>query len=308
MQQQYTAKFTAKAENPCVNVRIFAFRFKIHRRALSIAVLFAIINSVNIIHSDLFLKVLMKMYNFFATEQKRNADRFCIDGADFNHIKNVLRMAVGEKLLVSCSGVTSLCKIEEFKPDYAVVQIITENYQNTELPIDIYLFQGLPKGDKAELIIQKTVELGVCKIIPVEMNRCVVKLDEKKKKAKTTRWQAIAESAAKQSKRTTIPEVSEPVPFKTALEKAKSLDLLLIPYENKSGMKSTVNALKKIKSGMSVGIMIGPEGGFEESEIELASEIGETVSLGKRILRTETAAITAVGLIMLYTEMNGENE
>lgn len=248
------------------------------------------------------------MYNFFVTEQNRNGDCFYIEGADFNHIKNVLRMNVGEEILVSCTGTSSLCKINAFNKDCVVAEILTEDFQNTDLPVDIYLFQGLPKGDKAELIIQKTVELGVFEIIPVEMNRCVVKLDEKKKKSKTARWQAIAESAAKQSKRSAVPKVCDPIPFKNALEKAKSLDLFLIPYENKDGMKSTANALKKIKSGMSVGIMIGPEGGFDENEIKLAAEIGDTVSLGKRILRTETAAITAVGAVMLYTEMNGENE
>ena len=180
-----------------------------------------------------------------------------------------------------------------------------------ELSSKIYLFQGLPKSDKLELIIQKAVELGVEGIIPVEMNRCVVKLDEKKKKSKTERWQAIAESAAKQSKRTSVPKVFEVMSYKDALVKASELDIFMVPYECKDEMKSTVNALSKIKSGMSVGILIGPEGGFELNEIDSAVKAGGmTVSLGKRILRTETAAITAVGMCMLYAEMNlnGEEE
>lgn len=248
------------------------------------------------------------MYNFFVTEDKRSGGCFYITDSDFNHIKNVLRMTVGDEILVSCDGVSSLCVIKEFQSDCAMAEIIEENYQNTDLPIEIYLFQGLPKSDKMELIIQKAVELGVHKIIPVEMNRCVVKLDEKKKKSKIARWQTIAESAAKQSKRNAIPEVSDVLSFKSALETAKELDLFIIPYENKDGMEATKNALSKIKSGMRVGIIIGPEGGFDENEIALASEIGDTISLGKRILRTETAAITSVGMVMLYTEMNGEKE
>lgn len=251
------------------------------------------------------------MYNFFVDENNRQGNFYCITGSDCNHIKNVLRMREGDTFLVSNGKTSDLCVIRSFDNDAVTAEITEENYQDTNLPVDIYLFQGLPKSDKMEWIIQKSVELGVKGIIPVEMNRCVVKLDEKKKKSKTARWQAIAESAAKQSKRTVIPRVSDPLTYKQAMEKARELDLFIIPYENKDGMVSTKNALDEIKSGMSVGILIGPEGGFEESEITAATEIGgKTVSLGKRILRTETAAITAVGMCMLHIEMNvnGENE
>jgi 16S rRNA (uracil1498-N3)-methyltransferase len=137
------------------------------------------------------------------------------------------------------------------------------------------------------------------------MNRCVVKIDDKKKKSKVARWQAISESAAKQSKRTIIPEISEVLSFKQAMEKAKEMDVFIVPYENKDGMKATKNALSEIKKGMSVGILIGPEGGFDEKEVNEAFEIGgKVISLGKRILRTETAAITSVSMCMLYAEMN----
>lgn len=248
------------------------------------------------------------MFNFFVDETKRQGDTFYIDGADFNHIKNVLRMRTGDELLVSCTGKSHLCVIESFDSDTATVKITSDDYRTTELPVEIVLFQGLPKADKMELIIQKTVELGVSKIYPVEMNRCVVKLDEKKKNAKQSRWQAIAESAAKQSKRSTVPEIGQVLTFSHMLEESKKLDLFLIPYENKDGMLATKAALNEIKSGMKIGILIGPEGGFEESEIAAAEKAGgKTVSLGARILRTETAAITAVAMCMLHIEM-GENE
>ena len=245
------------------------------------------------------------MFNFFVDEARRQGDLFYIDGTDFNHIKNVLRMRVGDELLVSSLGKSHLCEIESLDGDTATVKITQENYQSTELPIEIILFQGLPKADKLELIIQKTVELGVAKIVPVEMSRCVVKLDEKKKNAKVSRWQAIAESAAKQSKRTVIPEIGNVLTFKQMLEEAKTLDLFLIPYENKDGMAATTAALSKIKGGMKIGILIGPEGGFEEAEVEAAINAGgEAISLGARILRTETAAITATAMCMLHIEMS----
>ncbi len=244
------------------------------------------------------------MHNFFVNENQKLNNKYVITGIDFNHIKNVLRMVVGDTFLVSDNGVSNLCEIESFENDTVIAKIIEENYNDTSLPISIYLFQGLPKGDKMELIIQKTVELGVESIIPVEMNRCVVKLDDKKKKSKVSRWQAISESAAKQSKCNKIPEISDVITYKQALEKAKTLDLLLVPYESKNGMEDTKNALAQIKTGMSVGILIGPEGGFDEKEIDLAVENGgKVISLGKRILRTETAAITSVGMCMLHAEM-----
>lgn len=244
------------------------------------------------------------MYNFFVNENQKLNDKYVISGTDFNHIKNVLRMNVGDTFLVSDNGVSNLCEIEDFSDDCVIAKIVEENYNDTSLPISIYLFQGLPKGDKMEWIIQKTVELGVDCVIPVEMSRCVVKLDDKKKKSKVSRWQSISESAAKQSKCNRIPEIYDVLTYKQALAKAKDLDLLLVPYESKNGMADTKEALAQIKSGMNVGILIGPEGGFDEKEIEQAFEIGgKVISLGKRILRTETAAITSVSMCMLHAEM-----
>ena len=245
------------------------------------------------------------MYNFFVDENARAGDSFRISGKDYNHICNVLRMQVGDTFLVSCDGISCLCRLEHMESDAVVAEIVEEDYRNTELPVRFYLFQGLPKGDKMELIIQKTVELGVAGIIPVEMSRCVMKLDEKKKKSRRERWQAIAESAAKQSKRNVIPEVSDVMTYKQAMSKVAELDLFLVPYENERGMAATREALSRIQPGMSVGILIGPEGGFEEKEVELARTAGAAViSLGGRILRAETAAMTAVGLGMLHVEMN----
>ena len=206
--------------------------------------------------------------------------------------------------MVSCGGISSLCRLDGFEGDSAVAEIIEENYQSTDLPIKIYLFQGLPKSDKMELIIQKSVELGVHAIIPTEMSRCVVKLDDKKKKSKTQRWQTIAESAAKQSKRSAVPEVYESLSYKEALDMAKDLDILMVPYECENGMQDTKTVLSQIKEGSSVGIIIGTEGGFEESEVEKAVAVGgRSISLGKRILRTETAGSTVLSMLIYEKEL-----
>ena len=245
------------------------------------------------------------MFNFFVLENQKSSDHYFITGTDYNHIKNVLRMKIGDRFLVSSDGLSDLCEIEEIDSFQVKCKIIEKDYIDTELSTEIYLFQGLPKSEKMELIIQKCVELGANGFYPVEMEHCVVKLDEKKKSSKTERWQKIAESAAKQSKRNSIPEVYKPVSFSDALKIAKEMDLFLVPYENEEGMKATKESLSKINKGDKIGILIGPEGGFSKKEIELCKEIGaEIISLGKRILRTETAAITAVSMCMLYTEMN----
>lgn len=249
------------------------------------------------------------MFNFFVNETDRNGDAYYITGSDVNHIKNVLRMSEGQEILVSCNGKTDLCSISHIDSDTVTASIIDEDFKDTSLPVDLYLFQGLPKSDKLELIIQKAVELGAAGIIPVEMSNCVVKLDDKKKKSKVERWQAIAESAAKQSKRSVIPKVFEVMSYKQALKHASELDLFIVPYENADGMKATREALTALESCKSAGILIGPEGGFDPKEIDLALENGaKTVSLGKRILRTETAAIAALSMCMLHIEMNVNGE
>ena len=245
------------------------------------------------------------MFNFFVDASARQGDGFSITGGDYNHICNVLRMQPGDTFLVSCNGESCLCSLQDIGPDSLFARIEEEHYQNTELPVEFYLFQGLPKGDKLELIIQKTVELGVAGIVPVEMSRSVVKIEEKKKQAKQARWQAIAESAAKQSKRSVIPEVSVPLSYKQAMQRMGELDLFLLPYEDARGMAGTKEALDAIKPGMRVGILVGPEGGFDPKEVELAMQAGaRVISLGKRILRAETAAVTAVAMGMLHVELS----
>lgn len=245
------------------------------------------------------------MFNFFVDASAREGETYRISGKDHNHICKVLRMREGDTFLVSCGGVSDLCRLSMIDDDAVIAQIVETDYRSTELPVQFYLFQGLLKGDKFELIIQKAVELGVAGIIPVEMRRCVMKLDEKKKKSRRERWQSIAESAAKQSKRNVIPEVFDVMTYNQAMAKAAEMDLFLVPYENERGMAATREALERIKPGMSVGILIGPEGGFEDKEVELARDKGAAIiSLGKRILRAETAAVTAVGMGMLHVEMN----
>ncbi|MEE0840209.1 MAG: RsmE family RNA methyltransferase [Acutalibacteraceae bacterium] len=245
------------------------------------------------------------MYNFFVDKNKAYDDGYLIDGTDYNHIINVLRMRENDRFLVSCDGKSDLCEIVSFDGESVNVKIIEADFCANELPTELYLFQGLPKSDKMELIIQKTVELGVSKIYPVEMKNCVVKLEEKKKLSKISRWQSIAESAAKQSKRNVIPQICEVISFDKMLEVSKELDLLIVPYENQKGMNSLKNVFKSVRSGMKIGVLIGPEGGFSEKEInKISSESAMLVSLGRRILRTETAAIVGISALMLYIESN----
>ena len=167
----------------------------------------------------------------------------------------------------------------------------------------IYLFQGLPKGDKMELIIQKAVELGVHEIIPVSMNRCVVRLDEKKASSKQKRWQTIAEAAAKQSKRGIIPEIRKVLSFEQALFYANDMQVKMLPYELANGMEETKKVIASIRPGDKIAVWIGPEGGFDKQEVSKASACGfYPISLGKRILRTETAGMTVLSILMYHME------
>lgn len=227
-----------------------------------------------------------------------------IVGADVNHIKNVLRMKNGEELWISDGeGKEYHCTIENLETDEVLLHILYAQEPDYELPNRIYLFQGLPKADKMELIIQKAVELGAFEIIPVETKRCVVKLDAKKADKKVSRWQQIAESAAKQSKRMLVPQVHAVLSYKEALAYAKELDISLIPYELAKGMAETKKIIADIAKGQSIGIFIGPEGGFEEAEVEAAMEAGaKPVTLGKRILRTETAGLAILSILMFHLE------
>lgn len=244
------------------------------------------------------------MHHFFVTPEQVREETIIIEGSDVNHIKNVLRMKVGEELEISDgSNKKYLCEIASMSSDEVCALIKTELKVDTELPSKIYLFQGLPKSDKMELIVQKAVELGVYEIIPVATKRAVVKLDDKKASKKIERWQAIAESGAKQSGRNVIPEVKNVMAFKEAVQYAKSLDVLLVPYELAEGMSETKALISAIQPGQSIGFFIGPEGGFETSEVEYAIENGaKAITLGKRILRTETAGLTTLSILMYHLE------
>lgn len=242
------------------------------------------------------------MFQFFVEPEQIGIENVRITGSDVNHIKNVLRMKTGEKVRISdnCSK-DYLCEITSITAQEIGLRIL-EKCDNTELPIEITLFQGLPKSDKMELIIQKAVELGVSEIVPVAMKNCVVKLDMKKAKAKQNRWQAIAESAAKQSKRSIIPKVLEVVSFEQAAAKAKDMEVKLVPYENERGMAHTREVFGRIQKGSRVAVFIGPEGGFAASEIELVKNDMELISLGNRILRTETAGLATLAMMILAIE------
>lgn len=242
------------------------------------------------------------MQQIFVNEGPVNGS-FEITGDDMHHLVRVVRLKRGEIIRVSVStGENFLCEVSDITDD-SLVASVTEQVPSTELSNKIYLFQGLPKGDKMETIIEKCVELGVYEIIPVEMKNSIVKLDDKKKKSKLTRYQTVAATAAKQSKRSIIPRVTDFMSYREAFEYAKSLDMLLLPYESKNGMKDTFDVLDSIKEGMSIGVFIGPEGGFDSSEIELVKDDVRIISLGRRILRTETAAICTLSMLMLKSEV-----
>ena len=242
------------------------------------------------------------MYHFFAEHENIFDDYIDIKGGDVNHIKNVLRLKKGDEILISSGDNYDYnCIIDTITDDYVRSLITSVNEKGNELSSKVYLFQGLPKADKMELIIQKMIELGVYEIVPVAMKRSVVKLDAKKAKAKVERWNGIALSAAKQSKRSIQPEVTEVMTFKQALEYAGKLDKLLLPYECAEGMEKTRKVIEEIGHGESVGIFIGPEGGFDRSELDEAVNAGcKIITLGKRILRTETAGMMLLSCL-LYT-------
>ena len=228
--------------------------------------------------------------------------QFLVEGSQAHHLVKVVRIRPGEKLRVSIdSGHNYICQALEVNDGKLTVEIL-EEVPSTELPNKIYLFQAIPKGDRMETIIEKCVELGVYEIIPVAMKNCIVKLDEKKKKTRVQRYRAIATSAAEQSKRSIVPGISQVMTFKEALDYADQLDVRLLPYECKNGMLDTYAALANINRGDSIGVFIGPEGGFDASEIEASKDRVTQISLGSRILRTDTAAICTLSMLMLKCE------
>ncbi|MCX7746843.1 MAG: 16S rRNA (uracil(1498)-N(3))-methyltransferase [Clostridia bacterium] len=239
------------------------------------------------------------MPRFFVNSTDISDHTINITGEDVSHIKKVLRLTPGDNIIVS-DGVCQdyLVEIERFEQDHIRTKVIRSEPNTTEPPIDITLFQGLPKSDKMDFIIQKSIELGVTTIFPVITERTIVRIDQKKDAAhKVTRWQRIAIEAAKQSNRGKIPKIEFPINFDNALNISKGMELSLIPYEKES--KSKLKDIIQGKRIEKIAVFIGPEGGFTENEIERSLLNGiKPVTLGPRILRTETAGLAVLSILM----------
>ncbi len=248
------------------------------------------------------------MTHFFVDPSQVSEGVVRITGADFNHLKNVLRMKPGEKLSVSPDEARLfVCEIVGFSDDCAELSILSEESAGSELPAEIVLFQGVPKGDKMETIIQKAVELGVSSVIPVSMKRCIAKIEPKKEESKIKRYQAVAESAAKQSGRNRIPEIGSVMTLKEALGFCAGFEHIFVPYECAEDMEYTRKQFSSVRAGERVAVFIGPEGGLEEAEVNaIRAQGGIALTLGKRILRTETAGMAVLAMLsFLLEDRNG---
>jgi 16S rRNA (uracil1498-N3)-methyltransferase len=244
------------------------------------------------------------MQQIFVREEDIEDGRIRVTGEDAYHLGRAIRLKAGEKIRVSTDAERNfICEAVSFDSDALTLQILEES-EDTEPANRIILFQAIPKGSRMETVIEKAVELGASEIIPVDMKYCVVRLDEKKKASRVQRWQKIADGAARQSKRSQMPKVGPVLSFREAADQLQSLDISLVPYENAQGAAYTMELLRKIKPGQSVGILIGPEGGFAPEEIDYLrdSKKAEVISLGHRILRTDTAAIATMTLVMMASE------
>lgn len=247
------------------------------------------------------------MYKFFVNNEQISDKHIEIRESDVNHIVNVLRLGVGSKVIVcdKQNSISYMVEIEKLEKEKVLGLIIEKIEDTTETYINIDLFQGLPKADKMEYIIQKGTELGVKNIFPVILERCIVKIDEKSIVKKIDRWQKIAEVAAKQSKRDIVPKIENVINLENICKNIDKYDIIILAYENenKTSLKEELKKLNKNKK-LNIGIIIGPEGGFSEREIQRLVECGtKCVSLGKRILRTETASIVAISNIIYEFEL-----
>lgn len=240
---------------------------------------------------------------FINTENIKNNEEIWVIGNDVNHLKNVLRKKVNDKIIICNSDTRENyeCIIKDIEENKIICKILSKEKSVSESKLNITIFQGLPKADKMELIIQKCTELGVKYIVPVDTKRTIVKLKDRDKQTKVLRWQKIAEVAAKQSGRDIIPKIENIVDM-SKLE-FKEYDKILVLYENEErvSIKQEIEQLKKLnKENLNIGIVIGPEGGLDEAEIEkikLKNNVS-VVTLGKRILRTETVALVVSGILM----------
>ncbi|MBQ6991844.1 MAG: 16S rRNA (uracil(1498)-N(3))-methyltransferase [Clostridia bacterium] len=242
------------------------------------------------------------MPKFFVKEEQIEQEKITIIGEDVNHIKNVLRLKVDDDIEVCDTDTTKnyICGIKNINNDNIECIILKEKESEAESNIEIHIFQGLPKADKMELIIQKSIELGAKEIVPVEMDRCVVKLDSKSSIKKVERWQKISEVAAKQSGRDLIPKIKEVTNIKKICNLISNYDIVLLAYEGEKEnfLKTELRNLKN-KENLKIGIIIGPEGGITTEEVNYLKENGaKVITLGNRILRTETVALALTSIIM----------
>lgn len=250
------------------------------------------------------------MSKFFVKENQIYNNKIEIIDEDVNHIRNVLRLNVGEEIKI-CNQDNSknyICEIIEMSSKKIECEIKEELEKEAEGNVELHIFQGLPKADKMELIIQKGTELGVTEFIPVNMKRCIVKLDGKDQVKKIERWNKISEVAAKQSGRDLIPKVTNLENIKQISNKINDYDLFLVAYEMEKDtyIKEELLSLKKLKTDYKIAVLIGPEGGLETEEVECLKERGaKVISLGKRILRTETVALQVTSIIMYELENGG---
>lgn len=247
------------------------------------------------------------MPKFFVNSEQINNNEIKIIGNDVNHIKNVLRLSINDKIKICDKDehVNYNCRISNIDNEYVITQIIDEEKSNVEAKTQIHVFQGLPKGDKLEFIVEKLTEIGVKELTPVAMKRSVVKLQEKDKQKKMVRWNKIAEVAAKQSGRDKILKINDVINYKNIFNYLKDYDIVLLAYEKeeKLTLKKALSKLDKTKENK-VAVLIGPEGGFDDIEIEQAKQnsLVNIITLGKRILRTETAPLVISSNILYELE------
>ncbi len=250
------------------------------------------------------------MPKFFVTEEQVKDETIKITGKDVNHIKNVLRMKIEDKLQICIEELKkdTICEIKEINKEDIICKILEIEENSVENNIEVSIFQGLPKNDKMELIIQKAVELGVYDIYPCKLKRCIVKLNEKDEKKKIERWQKISEVAAKQCGRGIIPKIQRVTSLNEICEDISNYDSVLVAYEEEKEnyIKSELKKLSEKANNnekVKIAVVIGPEGGIDKEEIEKLRQNGaKIITLGKRILRTETVAFNILSNIMYELE------
>ena len=249
------------------------------------------------------------MRKFFVDNENIKDDKIIITGQDVNHIKNVLRLSAQEKILIcdKSSAKNYVSKIEKIENDLVECSVVEEVQGDSEGNVELHIFQGLPKADKMELIIQKGTELGISSFIPVKFSRCIVKLDGKDEVKKQDRWQKISEVAAKQSGRDIVPEVMHLKTLNETINMISEYDLFLVAFEEEkeNTLKNELLKLKELKNEYKIACLVGPEGGLTKDEVLKLEENGaKVITLGNRILRTETVAMYIASTVMYELEMN----